>query len=153
MAKKEKKVVEKTSGNLKTVLLVIVVLAVLGAGTFGGVYLFMQNNNNSQKTITEVKVPVGEEIMVNLNDSEARRYLKAKVSISYDEKDKKAAKEVEQKSVEIKDKTIFYLKSKSADEFKPDNEKKLKEDLVQEINKILHNGKIMDVYFDELLIQ
>ncbi|MGG7176570.1 flagellar basal body-associated FliL family protein [Clostridium paraputrificum] len=151
--KKENKDVEKSSGKFKTIFLILIAFIVLGAGTFGGVYFFMQSRDNSQKVISEIKVPVGEEIMINLSDSDAKRYLKAKVNVSYDKKDKKAAKEIEEKAVEIKDKTIFYLKSKVAKDFEAGNEEKLKKELVLEINKILDQGKIVDVYFDELLTQ
>ena len=155
MAKKEKKVKEeKSSSKSKTIIIVILALLVLGLGTFAGVTLFMKNNSQPKEVIiNEIKVPVGEEIMINLNDEDQKRYLKAKVNISYDKKDKKAAKEVEAKAVEIKDKTIFYLKSKEVKDFEPENEANLKKGLVTELNKLMNEGKILNVYFDDLITQ
>ena len=96
--KKEKKEIqEKSSGKLKTILIVVIALVVLGAGTFGGVFFYMKSKDSADKVITEVKVPVGDEITVNLKDTSSKRYLKVKVNISYDKKDKDAAKEVEEK--------------------------------------------------------
>lgn len=152
--KKEKKEIqEKSSGKLKTILIVVIALVVLGAGTFGGVFFYMKSKDSADKVITEVKVPVGDEITVNLKDTSSKRYLKVKVNISYDKKDKDAAKEVEEKAVEIKDKTIFYLKSKEAKDFSAENEEALKSGLVNELNKIMTKGKIINVYFDDLLTQ
>lgn len=135
-------------------MLVLVAFIVLGAGTFGGVYLYMQNKGSAtEKAITEIKVPVGEEIMVNLKDKGGKNYLKTKVNISYDKNDKKSAKEIEEKAVEIQDKTIVYLKSKEVKDFEASNLDSIKKGLVTEINKILVNGKIVDVYFTDLLTQ
>ena len=151
MANKDK---EKSSGKLKLVFLIIFVSILVSIlGVVGIKYIRLSNKGNTETIIKEIKVPLGDEIMVNLSDLGGKRYLKAKVNISYDEKDKKAAKEIEEKNAEIKDKTIFYLKSKTVGDFSSDNEEILKNDLVAELNKIMNEGKIIDVYFDQLITQ
>ena len=141
----------KSIGKVKIILGAIVIL-ILGS-IIGFKYMGVVNKNNDYESVKEIKVPLGDEIMVNLNDEGGKRYLKAKVNISYNEKDKKAAKEIEEKVTEIKDKTIFYLKSKTVDDFSSDNEEELKRNLILELNKIMNEGKIIDVYFDQIITQ
>ena len=116
-----------------------------------------KGNTDKEVIITQAYVPVAEEITVNLKQEEdgnsSKRYLKAAVSIGFDSKDKKVAKELEQKAIEIKDKTLFYLKSRTIKDFDANNEEKLKKGLVDEINNLLVEGKIIDVYFDNILTQ
>lgn len=144
---------EKKGGKLKNVLIILVAFIFMGAGTFAGVYFYMQNKGDKTVSVSQAYVKVGEEMTVNLSDESPKRFLKATVSIGYDENDKDTAKEVEKKSVEIKDKTLFYLKSKKVEDFTAKNEENLKKGLVDEINKILVDGKILDVYFDNILTQ
>lgn len=151
MAKKEKDMESKGGSN--KIVVVILALIVLGAGAFGGFYLYLNTTNRSTKSVEEVKVPVGEEMMIKLSDEGGNRYLKANVTISYDKRDKNVGKELTNKAVEVKDKTLFYLMSKKVADFKAENEEKLKTDLINEINKILNDGKIVDVYFGQLLTQ
>ena len=62
--------------------------------------------------------------------------------------------EIKEKTVEIMDKTIFYLKSKKVEDFKAINEEKLKKDLIDQINTLLTTGQIINVYFPgDLLVQ
>lgn len=147
VSKKEGK---KGKKGIKNTLIVILVLIVLGVGSFAGVYFYLKTQ--AEKSIVEMKVDIIEEITVNLSDSNSKRYLKTAVTISYDKDDKKAAEEITEKTVEIKDKITFYLKSKEAEDFDSSNEEKLKADLVSELNKLLEKGKIVNVYFPNGLI-
>lgn len=145
---------EKKAKKFNPIIIIVLALVVIGAGSFGGFYFFLQNKDKATATVVETKVPVAETMTVNLSDTDGKRYLKASVYISYDASDKKAAEEITAKSVEIKDKTMFYLKSKQSKDFDAANEAKLKGDLVLELNKIMTEGKIINVYFPgDLLIQ
>lgn len=141
---------KKKKKGKRGIVIIILFLIVLGAGSFGGVYFYLKTQ--SEKPIVEVKVDVLEELTVNLSDSNSKRYLKTAVTISYDKDDKKASEEITEKTVEIKDKITFYLKSKEATDFESKNEEKLKADLVSELNKLLVKGKIVNVYFPNGLI-
>lgn len=144
----------KKSKKPNLIIIIVLLLVVVGVGSFGGFYLFLQNKDKTNTSVVETKVAVADGITVNLSDTDAKKYLKASVSISYDASDKKSAEEVTAKAVEIKDKTIFYLKSKQSKDFEASNEAKLKSDLVVELNKIMTEGKIINVYFPgDLLIQ
>lgn len=152
--KENKETKETKKKSLNPIIIIVILILVLGLGSFGGFYMFMKNNSSASTTITETKVEMFKDVTVNLSDTDSQRYLKASVTISYDAKDKKAATEITDKSVELKDKIMFFLKSKKAKDFDASNEAKLKSDLVTELNKIMTEGKIVNVYFPgDLLIQ
>lgn len=151
----EEKVKEKKRGMSPIILIVAIVVAIV-IGAFGAkMFLFKDTDSTTVKPVVEVKVPITEEaITVNLSDEGGKRYLKASITISYDETNKELGTEIEEKTVEIKDKTMFYLKSKKATDFDAINEVTLKTGLVAEINKLLATGQIINVYFPgDLLVQ
>lgn len=156
MANNEEETVKEKKKGLNPIILIVVILAGVGIGAFGAkVFLFKDTDNTIVKPVVEVKVPITEEaITVNLSDEGVKRYLKASVTISYDETNKELCAEIENKKVEIKDKTMFYLKSRKAADFDAINEVTLKTGLVAEINKLLAKGQIINVYFPgDLLVQ
>lgn len=156
MANNEEETVKEKKKGLNPIILIVVILAGVGIGAFGAkVFLFKDTDNTIVKPVVEVKVPITEEaITVNLSDEGVKRYLKASVTISYDETNKELGAEIENKKVEIKDKTMFYLKSRKAADFDAINEVTLKTALVAEINKLLAKGQIINVYFPgDLLVQ
>ena len=67
--------------------------------------------------------------------------------ISFDEENSDLAEEITAKTIEIQDKTIFYLKSKNIEDFKASNEVKLKQDLMAQINTVLTKGELVNIYF------
>lgn len=153
MGKKNNDNEKSSSGGIKKILIVIVALIVLGAGGFGGVYFYMQNSNTQDKPIVEVKVPICEDMTIKLSDESGNRYVKATVNISYDKNNKKVGKEITDKTIEIKDRTLFYLMSKKQEDYRASNEENLKKGLIDEVNKLLDEGKVLNVYFDQLLTQ
>lgn len=143
---------EAKNKKINPIVMILLLIIVIGAGTFAGTYLFMKNNSNEEaKPIKEVKVPVLEELTVNINEA-SKKYVKATVYISYDEENKDIAQEITDKSIEIQDKTALFLRSKTADEFNSDNTNKLKQELISEINSLLVEGKIVNIYFPKGLV-
>jgi len=160
MAGKEKEN-EKEKGKEKgkgmnPIILGVIIIVVLGVGVFGGKIFFSTSNTSTAvKQVVEVKVPITKTaITVNLSDEGGKRYLKASITISYDETNKALGTEIADKTVEIQDKTMFYLKSKTTKDFEATNEEKLKKDLIEQINQLLVGGQIINVYFPgDLLVQ
>lgn len=143
----------KDSKKGSNIIIIIGIILALGAGTFGGVYYFMNKKNANQPVyIQEAYVEVGE-IFVNLSDENDKRYVKLNVSLSYDSSNKDLANEIAEKQVVIKDKAVFYFKSLYSKDFKPANEAVLKGDLVSRINKELNSGLLIDVYISEIIVQ
>lgn len=158
MAKKEKDKaeVEEKSGKGLMVVLFILGLIVLGAATFGGVYLFMKTNKtvSAQQVVVEQIYVDLEEFTINLADEGGKRYFKGELSLGYDKSDKKVAEEITNNTVVIRDTIIFYFKGQKA-EFVNDinNKEKIKEDLIEAINKELQKGKITDIRFKNMIVQ
>ncbi|MDD6794980.1 MAG: flagellar basal body-associated FliL family protein [Clostridiaceae bacterium] len=146
--KKETNNEEKASGKGKGILIILLALVVLGAGAFGGFYFYLKSS--SEKKVETTTYVITKETTINLSDSansSKKSYLKTGVSLSYDKSNKKLGKEVESKKIQLQDATICYLKTKTAEDFENGNEVNVKKGLIEEINKILDNGKIIDVYY------
>lgn len=158
MAKKEndKAEVKENSGKGLMVVLFILGLIVLGAATFGGVYLFMKTNKtvSAQQVVVEQIYVDLDEFTINLADEGGKRYFKGELSLGYDKSDKKVAEEITNNTVVIRDAIIFYFKGQKA-EFVNDinNKEKIKEDLIEAINKELQKGKITDIRFKNMIVQ
>lgn len=151
-AKEEKKAKKGKGGIIKILVIVVLLLAVGGGGAFAGYSMY--KSSQEPKPITEIKVEALKDLTVNLSDEGTPRYVKTSVTISYDEKDSKAAEEITAKTPEINDKITFFLKSRKAADFDASNEENLKRELVEELNKIMVKGKIVNVYFPSgILVQ
>lgn len=153
---KDKAEVKEKSGKGLMVVLFILGLIVLGAATFGGVYLFMKTNKtvSAQQVVVEQIYVDLEEFTINLADEGGKRYFKGELSLGYDKSDKKVAEEITNNTVVIRDAIIFYFKGQKA-EFVNDinNKEKIKEDLIEAINKELQKGKITDIRFKNMIVQ
>lgn len=134
-----------TGKKMNPIIIIVIMIIVLGVGAFGGAYLFMQKNGEKAKTVVETKVPILQDVTVNLADGDG--YLKTTVYISYNEKNSKLGEEITSKTVEIQDKTVLYLQSKEASDLTSSNEKEIKTQLKKSINSVLDKGEIVNVYF------
>lgn len=143
----------ENSKKSSKIIIIIAIIVALGAGTFGGVYVFMNKNKTNQPVyIKETYVEVGE-IFVNLSDENVKRYTKLNLSISYDSENEDLGEEIIEKQVVIKDTVVFYFKSLYAKDFEPANEAVLKGDLIARLNKNLNSGLLVDAYISEIIVQ
>lgn len=144
---------KESKGGFKKVLVVILALVVLGAGSFFGMKMFMESKSG------EVSAPIKEsyyelgEFMVKLSDEGGKRFLKTKVAITFDSSNKDIASELEEKKIGIRDAINYYFMAQKVADFEPQNEITLKKGLVDKINGLLTEGRVMDVKFSELITQ
>ncbi|SDN47369.1 flagellar FliL protein [Desulfonauticus submarinus] len=90
--------------------------------------------------------------IVNLADPLGRRYLK--LSMDVELKNKKVVEEMEKKLPQIKDAIILLLSSKTfADISTVKGKLELKNEIVSRMTQILGQGKVLRVYFTELVVQ
>ena len=79
MAEKQDVKKESSGKGNKAIMVVLFILGlfVLGAATFGSVYLFMKTNNavSAQQVVVENLYTDLGEFTVNLNDEDAKRYV------------------------------------------------------------------------------
>ena len=145
MAKQVKDDTEKkASGKGKKIILVILVLLVMGAGTFGGVYFYLQSKTTTEKVIVQTTFVLTDETSINL--SKKGCIFKGGVSVSYDVSNKKLTTEIEEKKIQLQDKLIWFLKTKEAGDFDASKELELKKGIVDVLNTELEQGKIINAY-------
>lgn len=135
----------------------IIAIVILGVATFGGVYFALTKGEGIEKVKKEVAIEeafhdIGE-IFVNLNDDKVKRYVKLKLSVSFNKENGDLAAEILEKQVVMRDVSIYYLKSLTADAFEPENEAKLKSDLIGRLNQKLTKGAVLEVYISEIIVQ
>ncbi|AJA47895.1 flagellar basal body-associated protein FliL [Clostridium pasteurianum DSM 525 = ATCC 6013] len=167
----ENKPEKKTDGASKIIIILLVLLIVL-IGSFAGYILFFggasnfhpSSSNNTNTTEVNTVSAADEntysldEAIVNLADTDSQRYAKVKVSFGYNEKNTKLKSELESEDVNKKpilsDAVNSVLRSKkAADLTTSKGVDEIKSEIMQKVNPILKNGKISNVYFDELVVQ
>ncbi|WP_238916528.1 flagellar basal body-associated FliL family protein [Clostridium sp. YIM B02555] len=150
--------VEKGGKSNKGVMVVLFILGllVLGAATFGGVYLFMKQSKTveAQEVVVENAYMDLAEFTVNLADEGGKRYFKGELSLGYDKTKTKFQQELTENQVVIRDDIIFFFKSQKADFINNvANRETMKKELIEAINKDLTKGKITDIRFKSMLVQ
>jgi flagellar FliL protein len=140
---------------LWAVLLVVLIgLAVFALMQFG--YLPWAANEPSGKEPTETSVvyklyrPL--DFTVNLADKDQRRYLKATVTLAYESK--ALAKELDRRHAQLRDLMIEVLRRQMVDKLMdPDGTANLRSEMMTELNAVLTDGEIRDIYFTDFIIQ
>ena len=164
MAKKENNAEKSNGGNSKNLIIIIlvVILAALGAG--GGVYILTQKKAPATAVEKEVKniayFDLGEYLLNLKGDTKVNKYLKTTVNISYDGDNKDLVTELESQKPAIRGVGLEFLQSKSSEDFIPASKSSgehnidvTKKALITELNKKITKGRIIDVYFQDLIIQ
>lgn len=168
-AKQEKP--KKKKGLLKWILLVILLLGLGGGGFFAYKKFFAKPPADAAQTEQSAGEEHGEKdgkgkegkagetqlvtlppFLVNLADPLGRRYLKLTMDVEV--KDEAAKAEVAKNEAKIKDALLLLLSSKTFQDLSTlDAKIQLKQDIAQRLNLILGNGKVIQIYFTEMVIQ
>lgn len=82
-----------------------------------------------------------------------KSYLRASLSLSYNNLNKNILTEIEENLPRLRDKTVYVLMNKDINNIQIENIDSIKEELITEYNKILVSGQINDIYFPEFLYQ
>ncbi|WP_291582949.1 flagellar basal body-associated FliL family protein [Clostridium sp. UBA6640] len=152
---------DNKKGNiLKIILIVLLVLILIGGAAFAGFFIATKNSpkNDSNAATTGTNVLKDEvffevdELLVNLADEGKARYLKIKIALSY-QNNGALTKELETKKPKIRDIIANTLRTKKTTDLSPEGIDPLKKELNEKVNEILSEGKIVDVYFSEILVQ
>ncbi|MGC9196526.1 MAG: flagellar basal body-associated FliL family protein [Syntrophobacteraceae bacterium] len=144
--------VQPKSNKLLIIILAFVVL--LGAG--GAVaYMKFGGATPANASVEKEKTPVSYTLptfLVNLADPGSKRFLKVTIDLQLDSK--AAAEQCKTLDPEIKDSILTILSSQEAgDIVSADDKRRLKKLLKQTLNHLITNGKVLQVYFTDFLIQ
>ncbi|MBU3098630.1 MULTISPECIES: flagellar basal body-associated FliL family protein [Clostridium] len=148
----------KKGNSLKLVIIVLLGLILVGGAAFGGMYIAGKKGAATSTTSTTNAVATKEvtysldECLVNLTDSDAKRYLKVLIYVGYGENTDLDTEIKAQKPI-IRDLVIKTLRSKKAADFDDAVVDNIKKELITKINPVLTKGKIDHVYFNDLLVQ
>jgi flagellar FliL protein len=150
---------------VKKIILTVMVIALLGAGSFGA-WKFFFNKNHVDKNdpavaeaqVTEdtsPKIKIMHEMkpfIVNLLGDEGKRYLKAKIITEVGEE--AVQEELANRGPEIRDAILLLLASKSFENIStPEGKSALRTELIARINRVLDTGTIRMLYFTEFVVQ
>ncbi|MGQ9720150.1 MAG: flagellar basal body-associated FliL family protein [Candidatus Jordarchaeum sp.] len=91
-------------------------------------------------------------IIVNLADLEVSKYLKIRIEIEGN--DIKINEEIDKRMPQIRDIIITLLSSKTFNEiYDREGKKRLKNEILQHINKLLGEKKVREIFFTEFVMQ
>jgi flagellar FliL protein len=164
----------KKKSNLLLIVIIIVVVLVLVIG--GTVAMLMmgsddaetghaakqeasahgeegESSHESDESLTEVGLmyPL-DAFTVNLLSESGRRYLKVEMNLEIDGEE--LSPELDTKKPVFRDIIIRILSSKSLEEISTiKGKEKLKEQIVEELNMRLKDGKVKNVYFTDFVVQ
>lgn len=94
-----------------------------------------------------------DEFRINTADVDESHFVRIKINLAYDSKNKKLAAELAQRIEQIRDIIIRILNSKEKQDIdEPIEKEELKEEIKKQINNILSSGEIEDIYYDEFVI-
>jgi len=91
-------------------------------------------------------------LLVNLADAGGKRYLK--VTMKLELTDAHLHEEISERSYEVKDALITLLSSKEYEDIStPSGKTRLKQEIMNRVNKIVKNGQVKEVYFTDFIVQ
>jgi flagellar protein FliL len=144
---------KKKSSLVKIIIMVVAVAALAGGGFFAYLKFFEKPQNEPKKPVVEQAViqEMGT-YLVNLADPGGKRYLK--ITMQFELTNAKVSQELARRTVEIRDKIIMLLSSKEYEEIgNPTGKMTLKKELISQLNRILQDGQVKEIYFTEFLVQ
>ncbi len=155
----EKKETSQPKSGSKKLIILIAIVAVLLAGGGAGAYFFFFKGSGGEQADSSKKEKEHENIvqemdtfLVNLVDPGGKRFLKITMKMKLSSPP--AQEEFKNRQFEMRDLVLMLLTSKEYDEVsKPEDKVTLKKDILASLNKVMHKGQVLDVYFTDFLVQ
>ena len=145
---------EKSNNNFIKLIAIFLLMVVVAAGTSYGVMTYFtstqQEEQQQEKKEFGPTYTLGE-FTVNLSDSGGYQFIKA--SIVVEVSDEKVIEELEKRSPQLRDVLISNMREASVDEIEEPGARTLKTNIKNELNTVLSEGQIENVWFTQLVIQ
>ena len=144
----------------------LIIIAVLGVFFIGAIVVVIQQgvlpNLMGKDTLqsldtSDEKTEMGpiyplDTFIVNLLGGKGKNYLKAKVELEMDSA--KLKEEVDKRLPQIRDGILTLLSSKTHDDIKSlEGKFQLRAEIISMLNQYLKTGKIVNIYFTDLIVQ
>lgn len=147
----------KPKSIFKFIVIILLILIVVGGSAFAGYFIAsngqVPNLTNKSAENTEEELYSLDELSINLGGSDTGRYIQVNIYLGYGSNNKKIEKELESKKQILRDKINMYLLTKKSSDINYQGLKKIKEDLLKQINESLTKGQIENIYFDSIIVQ
>lgn len=137
---------------LLIIIAVFVLVLVISLSTFFIMSKFVFSNTTDKNKLNEkiIIYSPGKEFLTNLKDT--GRFIK--VSIDLEVSDKKNLKPLEERTSEVRDAIISVLRNKTAEEIEgSEGQNKLKQEIIDSLNKMFGQKVIVNVYFNDFVVQ
>jgi flagellar FliL protein len=153
-AEETKEPVKAKSSMMKWIIIAVIVLALGGGGFFGYMKFFAAHGEEAahKEPVVQPVIQDMETFLVNLSDPGGKRYLK--VTMKAKLSGPQVAAEFGARVPELRDIILTLLSSKEfADIAQPEDKANLKQELLTQLNKVLKQGQVQDIYFTDFLVQ
>ncbi len=142
----------KKSGFKKILIISLILLIVAGAATTTYIMFFKDSQGTQKEVPKDIFKFQMQTFTVNLVDMDYRRFLRVEVTLEYGSKDLRP--EIEEKRHRVRDMVINILRGKSVSDLDTLEETDaLRTEIRTAINKILTEGEIRGIYFNDFIIQ
>lgn len=132
---------------LLAIITLIILLAIVGVVL--KFFVFNDKNENKEEVKDKYKYEV-DEILCNLKNTNSITRLKIIVETT----DEKLIKEFEEKSYLIKNKVNEIVRNKTHEDLEgSEGQLSLQRELITELNDVFSTNEIVNIYFDEFIIQ
>jgi len=146
---------EKSNNNFIKLIAIFLLMVIVAAGTSYGVMTYFTSTQQEDQKQEEKKefgptYTLGD-FTVNLSDSGGYQFIKA--SIVVEVSDEKVIEELEKRSPQLRDVLISNMREASVNEIEEPGAKTLKKNIKNELNTVLSEGQVENVWFTQLVIQ
>lgn len=141
-----------SSGKSRIIIIILVILLFIavGIGTFFGYNYFFKSKSVETKKVAENTVAL-ENIIVNLSDEDSKVYIKTQINLGYTKKN--GDQEINSYLPQIRDRINIYLRGKKSSDFNKDGLNKIREELLKQVNDVIGENIVTNLYFYEIIIQ
>lgn len=143
---------------LKLIIVAVAALAVLGGGGYAAWQHLGGGAGGHAPASTGAHEETGghtlrlDQFIVNLVDPLGRRYLKVQIELEMDSL--QGVEEASKRNAQIRDSIITLLTSKGySDVESPEGKLQLRQEIIARVNQFLHQGKAVNAYFTDFVVQ
>ncbi len=150
----------------KTVLIIIISVAVLFMGMMGAGFFILWNKISqvpvdpskvAEMSVEEEENVIGplyplDTMIVNLSDDGGKRYLR--VTMALELSDPESVDTIESRLPQIRDAVLMILPTKTYDDVSTtDGKIALRNQIMEKINTLMTKGRVNNIYFTEFVVQ